>query len=54
MVSFKDQVDGVATRRHQELDLGSTRPGAYTLELSVADNRGRARKRVQKVVVKAR
>lgn len=53
VVSFKDQVDGVATRRHQELDLGSTRPGAYTLELSVADNRGRARKRVQKVVVKA-
>jgi hypothetical protein len=54
VVSFKDQVDGVATRRHQQLVLGSTRPGAYTLELSVADNRGRERKRVQKVLVKAK
>ena len=54
VVSFKDQVDGVATRRHQQVDLSSARPGAYTLELSVADNRGRERKRVQKVLVKAR
>jgi hypothetical protein len=54
VVSFKDQVDGVATRRQQELDLSSTRPGAYTLELSVADNRGRERTKVQKVLVKAR
>ncbi|HEV8455214.1 MAG TPA: hypothetical protein VGQ24_10000 [Gemmatimonadales bacterium] len=54
VVSFKDQVDGVATRRQQELDLASTRPGAYTLELSVTDNQGRERKRVQKVLVKAR
>jgi len=54
VVSFKDQVDGVATRRHQQLDLASTGPGAYTLELSVADNRGRERTRVQKVLVKAR
>ena len=54
VVSFKDQVDGVATRRQQELDLASTRPGTYTLELSVADNQGRERKRLQKVLVKAR
>ena len=54
VVSFKDEVDGVATRRQQELDLASTRPGTYTLELSVADNQGRERKRVQKVLVKAR
>ena len=54
VISFKDQVDGVATRRQQELDLASTRPGIYTLELSVADNRGRERTRVQKVLVKAR
>jgi hypothetical protein len=54
VVSFKDQVDGVATRRQQELDLTSTKPGAYTLELSVADSKGRERKRVQKVLVKAR
>jgi hypothetical protein len=54
VVSFKDQADGVATRRQQELNLGSTKPGAYTLELVVADSRGRERKRVQKVLVKAR
>ncbi|MGH7508445.1 MAG: hypothetical protein ACREMZ_03115 [Gemmatimonadales bacterium] len=54
VVSFKDQVDGVATRRHQQLDLASTKPGTYTLELSVADNRERERKRVQKVLVKTR
>jgi hypothetical protein len=53
VVSFKDQVDGVASRRQQHLNLGSTKPGAYTLELVVADNKGRVRKRVQKVVVKA-
>jgi len=54
VVSFKDEVDGVATRRRQQLNLGSTKPGAYTLELYVADNQGRERKRVQKVLVKAR
>jgi hypothetical protein len=53
-VSFKDQVDGVATRRHQQLNLASTKPGAYNLELSVTDKKGRVRKRVQKVLVKAR
>jgi len=53
VVRFKDKVDGVATRRHQELDLVPAKAGAYTLELVVADNRGRERKRVQKVVVKA-
>jgi hypothetical protein len=45
-------VDGVATRRQQELDLASTRPGTYTLELSVADSKGRERTRVQKVLVR--
>lgn len=52
VVSFKDQVEGVATRRRQLLSLASTKAGTYTLELSVADNKGRERKRVQKVVVK--
>ena len=54
VISFKDQVDGVATRRHQQLDLASTKPGAYTFELSVADKQGRERKRVQKMLIKAR
>jgi hypothetical protein len=52
VVTFQDQADGLATRRRQQLDLGSTRPGAYTLEFSVVDNQGRERKRLQKVVVK--
>src|SRR4051812_476205 len=41
IVPSKDKADGVATRRHQELALGSTKPGAYTLELSVVDSQGR-------------
>jgi hypothetical protein len=53
VVTFHDQVDGLATRRSQQLALGPTRPGAYTLELSVVDNQGRERKRLQKVLVKA-
>jgi hypothetical protein len=52
-VSFKDKVDGPATRRLQELKLGSTKPGTYTIELTVVDNQGRERKRLQKVRVKA-
>jgi hypothetical protein len=54
VVSFKDQVDGVATRRQQQLNFGSMRPGIYTLEFSVADSKGRERKRVQKVLIKPR
>lgn len=53
VLSFKDRVDGVATRRHQELNLATTKPGSYRLELSIADERGRERKTVQKVLVKA-
>jgi len=54
VVSFKDQVDGVATRRQQQLNLASTKPGTYTLELSISDKQGRERKRVQKVLIKAK
>ena len=50
--SFQDKVDGPATRRRHELELGATKPGAYTLELTVVDNRGRERKRLQKVLIK--
>jgi hypothetical protein len=51
VVSFEDRVDGVATRRHQQLSLASTKPGAYTLELSVTDKKGRERKRVQRLLI---
>lgn len=53
VVTFKDTVDGPATRRSQELKLGTIKPGAYTLELSITDNLGRERKKLQKLVVKA-
>jgi hypothetical protein len=53
VVTFKDQVDGPAFRRSQLVKLGATKPGAYTLELSVVDNQGRKRTKVQKVVVRA-
>jgi hypothetical protein len=54
VVTFHDEVDGLATRRSQQVDLGSTKPGTYTLELLVVDNQGRERKRLQKVQIKAR
>jgi hypothetical protein len=53
VVTFQDEVDGLATRKHQEFELGATKPGVYTLELSVVDNQGRERKRLQKIMVKA-
>jgi hypothetical protein len=52
VVTFQDKVEGPATRRTQELKLGSTKPGAYSLELRVVDSRGRERKRAQQVVIK--
>ena len=54
VISFKDRADGVATRRQQPVSLASTKPGTYTLELVIADNKGRERKRAQKIVIKAR
>ena len=54
VVSFKGQADGVATRREQPVSLASTKPGTYTLELVVADGKGRERKRTQKVVIRAK
>ena len=53
VATFQDKVDGPATRRTQQLALGTTKPGAYTLELFVVDNQGRERKKVQKVLIKA-
>jgi hypothetical protein len=52
VVSFKDRSKGLATRGEQQVSLGSTKPGKYTLELVVADNKGRERKSVQKIVVR--
>jgi hypothetical protein len=52
LVSFKDRSQGLATRGQQQVSLASTKPGKYTLELVVADNKGRERKSVQKIVVR--
>jgi hypothetical protein len=54
VVSFRDKVDGLATRRERELELGKLKPGAYTLELTVSDSRGRERKQLQKIQIKTR
>jgi hypothetical protein len=54
VVNFQSKVDGLATRREHELQLGATKPGAYTLELLVIDKQGRERKKVQKVVIQPR
>jgi hypothetical protein len=52
--TFQDKADGLATRRREEFELGSTVAGAYTIELSVIDNQGRERKRLQKIRLKPR
>ncbi len=44
-VTFQERADGPATRRHRTLGLGAARPGEYTLEMTVTDNRGRRRTR---------
>jgi hypothetical protein len=54
VVKFQDKVDGTATRREREMELGSAKPGAYTLELTVVDDQGRVRKKAQKVQISAR
>jgi hypothetical protein len=51
-LAFKDEVDGPATRRRQEIGLKGARPGSYTVELTVADNQEHEHKRVQKIRVK--
>jgi hypothetical protein len=52
VVTFKDRSEGLATRGQQQVSLASTKPGKYTLELVVTDNKGRERKRVQKIIVR--
>ena len=51
VINFREKADGVASRHRQPFQLESTKPGAYTLELSITDNQGRERKRVQKIRV---
>jgi hypothetical protein len=53
LATFEDKTDGLASRKRQQVNLGAAKPGAYTLELVVTDNRGRERKKVQKILVKA-
>jgi hypothetical protein len=54
IVNFKDEVDGVATRREREVELRNLKPGAYNIELSVVDGRGRERKTQRRMQLKAR
>jgi hypothetical protein len=52
--TFQDKADGLGTRRREEFELGSTAPGAYTVELAVVDSQGRERKTLQKIRLKPR
>jgi hypothetical protein len=52
VVNFQDEVEGTAARRSRTFELGPAPSGTYTLELSVRDNRGRERKRLQSLVLK--
>lgn len=51
VATFQERAEGPATRRRRSISLESLRPSAYTLDLVVTDNRGRARRRTQTVVV---
>jgi hypothetical protein len=51
VVKFQDKVAGPADRREHRLELGSAKPGAYSLELTVVDDQGRVRKKVQKLLI---
>jgi len=44
-VTFRERADGPATRRRRSIGLDAARPGQYTLEMTVTDNRGRRRTR---------
>ncbi len=44
-VTFRERADGPATRRRRTIGLDVARPGEYTLEMTVTDNRGRRRAR---------
>jgi hypothetical protein len=50
--TFQDKADGLGTRRREEFELDSAAAGAYTIELTVVDNKGRERKRLQKIRLK--
>ena len=54
VITFQDRVDGPATRRHRELELGKLKPGTYSLELLVTDSSGRQRKSLQKIRLTSR
>lgn len=49
--SFQERAEGPAIRRRRSVETGSVRPGRYTLELMVTDNRGRTRRRAQSVLI---
>jgi hypothetical protein len=51
LATFNDKTDGLASREQHQVDLRAAKPGTYTLELVVTDNRGRERKKTQKFVV---
>jgi hypothetical protein len=51
VIKFQDKVDGLSSRLDRRVALGSSKPGSYTLELTVVDDQGRVRKKAQKVQI---
>lgn len=51
LATFNEKADGLASREQHQVALRAAKPGAYTLELVVTDDRGRERKKTQKFVV---
>jgi predicted Ser/Thr protein kinase len=51
-VSFADEADGPATRRHRTIDAGSLDGGSYSVTVVVTDGDGRRRQRRAELVVR--
>jgi hypothetical protein len=51
MIKFQEKVDGPATRHQRQIVLGPAKPGSYTVDLTVVDGQGRARRKQQRMLI---
>jgi hypothetical protein len=52
IIKFQEKVDGPDTRHQRQIVLGPAKPGSYTVDLTVVDEQGRARKKQQRFLIK--
>jgi len=52
IIKFQEKVDGPDTRHQRQIVLGPAKPGSYTVDLTVVDEQGRARKQQQRFLIK--